>query len=86
MCSGNEWRRAAGSSESSTRAEEGLAERWSCSAVVRTNGSVEVVPDFGYRTGEMGKVEVLCCGEDCEWRDEHWFHDILSFNNTNKCA
>ena len=29
------------------------------------------------RTGEMGKVEVFCCGEDCEWRDEHWFHEYV---------
>ena len=50
-------------------AEEGLADRWS-SAVVRTNGSVEVVPDYGYRTVERGKVEVfflLCvASEECE--------------------
>ena len=25
----------------------------------------------------MGKVEVFCCGEDCEWRDEHWFHEYV---------
>ena len=28
-------------------------------------------------TGRMslaGWMEVYCCGEECEWRDEHWFH------------
>ena len=58
-------------------AEEGLADRWRCSAVVRSNGSVEVVPVYGYRTDEIGRVEVFCCGEECEWRDEHWFHQYV---------
>ena len=44
---------------------------------MRSNGSVEVVPVYGYRTDEIGRVEVFCCGEECEWRDEHWFHQYV---------
>ena len=52
-------------------AEEGLADRsrWRYSAVVRSNGSIEVVPGYGYRTDEFGRVEVFCCGITSKTRE-----------------
>ena len=46
-----------------------MADRWRYSAVVRSNGSVEVVPSYGYRTDEFGRVEVFCCGITSKTRE-----------------